>query len=291
MNTPTKPTRTVSATRLRSVREGIGLAPIQLFLALGSALVWGGLCALAALSGSSAHAQSFASSAPSDVAGAGQAGTQPLQTQVEALLKQQPLPSAFGTAETGVKPGTRRVEVVLGQLDPRLKLAPCDKVHAYMPDGVQLWGKTRVGLRCELGAVRWNVSWPVTVKVWAPALVATVPLRPGVPIKEADVRLSEVDIAANASPALVQAAEVLGRSVVHNIEPGQSIRQDDIRARRWFAAGDPVRLNVRGAGFTVESEGMALTPGDEGRCARVRTDNGRVVCAQPVGERVAELSL
>lgn len=276
--------QTVSPRRLRSVRQDIGLAPIQFWVALASGLLWTGLCALAALTGNAAHAQSVspAGSVTPDASGL----AAPLQAHVEALLRQQPVPLDPGSTPTAA----RRVEVVLGQLDPRLKLAPCDKVHAYMPDGVQMWGKTRVGLKCEQGPVRWNVTWPVTVKVWAPALVATVPLRPGMPIKEADVRMSEVDIAASPSPALVKHAEVLGRSVVHNIEPGQSLRQDDIRARRWFAAGDQVRLHVRGSGFSIASEGMALTPGDEGRCARVRTDNGRVVCAQPVGERVAELS-
>lgn len=275
---------TVSSRRLSSVRQDIGLAPIQLWVALASGLLWVGLCALAALTGNAAHAQAVSTTSPASPEASAMAG--PLQSHVEALLRQQ---SVQSNAQSNPA-AARRVEVVLGQLDPRLKLAPCDKVHAYMPEGLQLWGKTRVGLRCEQGPVRWNVSWPVTVKVWAPALVATVPLRPGMPIKEADVRLSEVDIAASPSPALVKQAEVLGRSVVHNIEPGQSLRQDDIRARRWFAAGDQVRLNVRGSGFTIASEGMALTPGDEGRCARVRTDNGRVVCAQPVGERVAELS-
>ena len=85
--------------------------------------------------------------------------------------------------------------------------------------------------------------------------------------------------------------DIVGRAVVRNIEPGQSIRQEDIKLRRWFAAGDPVRVMVKGVGFQISSDGTALTPGDEGRCARVRTDNGRVVCAQPVGDRQVELVL
>ena len=71
----------------------------------------------------------------------------------------------------------------------------------------------------------------------------------------------------------------------------ESVRQDDVKNRRWFAIGDPVHLNVRGEGFVVASEGVALSPGDEGRCARVRMDNGRVLCGQPVGERTVEVSL
>lgn len=217
----------------------------------------------------------------------GSAGGASLQAQVEGLLKQQPLPTAAGADKR--KPW--RVEVSLGQLDPRIRLAPCDRVQAYLPQGAQLWGRTRVGLRCEQGTVRWNVYWPVQVKVWGQALVATVPLRPGSVVSESDVTLGEVDLAASGSPAVARAADIVGRTVAKAVSPGQGLRQDDVKARRWFAAGDPVRLNVKGPGFMVAAEGVALAPGDEGRCTRVRTEQGRVLCGQPVGERLVEVTL
>jgi flagella basal body P-ring formation protein FlgA len=219
----------------------------------------------------------------------GASGTGALQSQVEGLLKRQALPQA--SPADGAPRQPWRVEVTLGQLDARLKLAPCDKVKAYLPENAQLWGKTRVGLRCEQGPVRWNVYWPVTVKVWGRALVAAVPLRPGNTLAQADVTVGEVDLAASGSPALVRVADIVGRTVVRPLQAGQSVRQDDIKARRWFAIGDPVRLKVRGDGFVVASEGVALSPGDEGRCARVRMDNGRVLCGQAVGERTVEVAL
>lgn len=252
-----------------SLSRDIGLAPVQFLWALLCAMAWAGLCALVALLAQPAHAQS------ADGAG--------LQAEVETLLKQQ--------ASQSSNKSPWRIEVTLGQLDPRLKLAPCDKVQAYMPNGMQMWGKTRVGLRCERGAVRWNVFWPVTVKVWGQALVAAVPLRPGAPVSESDLRMAEVDLAEKSSPAVVRVADVVGRTVLRGIEPGQSVRQDDLKTRRWFVAGDPVRLTLRGEGFQIAAEGTALTPGDEGQCARIRTDNGRVLCGHPVGDRLVELSL
>lgn len=224
------------------------------------------------------------------------AGANGLQVQVENLLKQQPMPQVSeltndDRANKAEKRQPWRVEVSLGQLDPRIRLAPCDRVKAYLPTGAQLWGRTRVGLRCEQGAVRWNVYWPVQVKVWGQALVATVPLRPGSVVSASDVALAEVDLAASGSPALERQADVVGRTLVRAISPGQSLRQDDVKTRRWFAVGDPVRLNVKGPGFMVAAEGVALSPGDEGRCARVRTEQGRVVCGEPVGERLVEVTL
>lgn len=254
----------------------IGLAPVQFLVAALSSLLWVGLCALAALGASGARAQS------ADLPG--------LQTQVESLLKQQALPQG-SSSDAAMQKKAWRVELALGQLDPRLKLAPCDKVKAYMPAGVQMWGKTRVGLRCEQGPVRWNVFWPVTVKVWGQALVAAVPLRPGNPIEASDLRVAEVDLAEKTSPAVIRAADLVGRSVIRGVEAGQAIHQDDVKARRWFSAGDPVRLTVRGDGFQIAADGTALSPGDEGQCARIRTDNGRVVCGHPVGDRQVELSL
>lgn len=214
--------------------------------------------------------------------------TDALAAHVRALLQVQPQahkPNASAGAPEW------RVEVTLGQLDPRIKLAPCEKVHAYLPQGAQLWGPSHVGLRCEKGTVRWNVHWPVRVQVWSSALVAAVPLRPGSIVGHADVTLAEVDLAASRSPALRLPADIVGRSVVRAIAAGQSLRQDDVKARRWFAAGDPVRLHVRGPGFLVASEGVALSHGDEGQCARVRTEQGRVLCGQPVGERLVEVTL
>ena len=52
-----------------------------------------------------------------------------------------------------------------------------------------------------------------------------------------------------------------------------------------------MRISARGAGFAVQAEGQALTPGYEGQPARVRTESGRIVVGRPVGERQLEALL
>ena len=273
MKAPTTPAPSLPAPSASKAVRDLGTDLFQWVAAGVGALVWAGVCALAFWFW--------------PVAAMAQERADPgLKGQVEGLLRQLQLPQAENGAASPL-----RVEVVLGELDPRLKLAPCDKVRAYMPEGQRMWGRTRVGLRCEQGRAHWNVFWPVTVKVWGQGLVAAAPLRPGTPVRASDLQIAQVDLAAEASPAILRAEDVLGRSVVRGIESGQSLRMDDIKARRWFAAGDPVRLTIRGKGFQVASEGTALSHGDEGRCARVRTDGGRVICGLPTGERQVELSL
>lgn len=275
---PIKPSSDSHSASVPGLLHDLGFEPFQIWAALLSALIWLLLCGGAVLMSPSAHAQ--------QATPAGEPGV--LQAYVQTLLHDQALPQADQT-KTGGAPW--RVEVVLGQLDPRIKLAPCDKVKAYVPAGMRLWGNTRVGLRCEQGAVRWNVFWPVSVKVWGQALVAVGPLQPGAPLAAQDLRMAEVDLASHASPAVMRVEDVVGRTVARQLSAGQSLRQDDVKARRWFAAGDPVSLTVKGSGFAVGAEGVALTAGDEGQCARIRLGGGRVVCGEPVGARQAEISL
>ncbi|MBI5334463.1 MAG: flagellar basal body P-ring formation protein FlgA [Burkholderiales bacterium] len=195
--------------------------------------------------------------------------------------------------EVAGEPVTRRiqrVEVALGGADPRLKLAPCEKVQTYVPEGSRLWGKSRVGLRCEQGAVRWNVFVPVTVRVWGRGVIAVVPLRPGARLEAADLRVAEVDLAAESSNPVLDPDEAIGRVLIRGVQGGQSLRQSHLKPRRYFAAGDAVQIQIQGSGFAVSGEGVALTPGDEGQCARIRS-GARVVCGRPVGDRQAVLML
>ncbi len=263
-----------SPLRQPSRLDSWGVDAGQLWSAVCSGLIWLLVCGGAALFAQRAHAQQLTADANE------------LRHRVEGLVASSKVESVGNNGAKGFQ-----VEVVLGELDHRLKLAPCEKTEAYLPTGMRLWGQTRVGLRCVQGPVRWNVFWPVTVKVWGQAVVPVVALRPGEPINQGDVAMARVDLAASSSPAVTDMASVVGRMVSRSVQVGQSLRESDVKARRWFSVGDIVSLTVKGQGFSVVSEGTALTPGDEGQCARIRVENGRTVCGEPVGERRVEIVL
>lgn len=176
-----------------------------------------------------------------------------------------------------------RVEVEVGALNPRLRLAPCQRIEPYLPPRTVLWGASRIGLRCVEGARPWNVYLPITVRAWGPALVAARALPAGAVLAAGDLREAEVDLAADRSAAVRQPPLAAGRTLARALGPGQTLRIADLKARQWFAAGDTVQLLARGPGFAVAGVGRALTPGIEGRPARVRVDSGRVLSGRPVG--------
>ena len=204
-----------------------------------------------------------------------------LAQRVEALARAASEQSASGL----------RVEVKVGQLDPRLKLAPCAQVQPYLPSGTRLWGAARIGLRCVDGAARWNVFLPVTVSVYGPALVAAGALSAGATLTAQDLKTAEVDFAARPGAVLAQAEPLLGRTLARALAAGEPLRAADLRARQWFAAGDMVRIVAAGRGWRIHGEGQALNPGVEGQAVRVRTESGRIVSGMAVAERQVEVAL
>ena len=210
-------------------------------------------------------------------------------TVLDGALTQR-VQSLATQASQQATPGLR-VEVRVGELDPRLKLAPCANVQAYLPVGMKLWGNARIGLRCADAGVRWNVFLPVTVDVFGPGLVAARALPSGAVLGAADLKPATVKLSASPSAALTNADLAVGRTLAKPLSPGDALRDADLRARQWFAAGDTVRIVAGGSGWRIHGEGQALNPGLEGQTVRVRTESGRIVSGVAAGNRMVEVPL
>ncbi|AVO49724.1 flagellar biosynthesis protein FlgA [Melaminivora suipulveris] len=170
-----------------------------------------------------------------------------------------------------------RMEVEVGALDSRLRLAPCERVEPYLPAGTRLWGRARLGLRCVQGATRWNVFLPITVKAFGPAWVLAGPVAAGSVLGEADAVEAEVDWAAEPAAIVASRESWIGQTATRSLAPGQALRQGMVRPPELFRAGSPVRVVVQGPGYAVTSSGQAMTAGAAGQSVRIRMANGRIV--------------
>lgn len=188
-------------------------------------------------------------------------------------------------------PAKARVVVTPGQLDTRLKLAPCSEIQAFMPAGVPAWGRSRVGLRCAKGPANWQVYLPVNVEVWAwaPVLVGAFPA--GTQLLDSMLKPTEVNWAASATPPHQHVSTLVGRVLARPVAAGQALWAADLKTRQWFSQGDSVRIVAQGTGFAISTEGTAMGAGLEGQSVRVKTESGRIISAWPVGARQVELSL
>ena len=184
-----------------------------------------------------------------------------------------------------------RVQVHVGTLDARLRLAPCKSVAPYLPPNTRLWGAARIGLRCNDPGVRWNVFLPVQVDVFGPAWVATGALPAGTVLQASHLERAEANLSAARQPVVTHREHAVGRALQRPLTAGVALRDGDLRPRQWFAAGDTVRLVAAGSGWRIDGQGHAMAPGMEGAPVRVRTESGRVVSGMPVGERQVEVAL
>lgn len=196
------------------------------------------------------------------------------------------LPSVLGADSSAL-----RMEAVVGDLDRRLKLAPCDKVEPYLPFGARLWGKAQVGLRCVEGPVRWNVTMPVTVNAYGPAWVVKGQVGAGVVMTDADVVQSEVNWAEDTNPVLGDRGAWVGQVATRNLVTGQTLRQGMVKPAQVFQAGAPVRVVAQGVGFQISSDAQALSAGVVGQSARVRMENGRVTTGVVLDGRTVQIDL
>lgn len=194
-----------------------------------------------------------------------------------------------GIQSSGATP--LRMEVSVGALDSRLRLASCSRVEPYIPVGTRLWGRTRLGLRCIEGMGKWNVFLPVTIKAIGRAWVMRRDVTPGTVLGEADVMESEVDWAEEPSPIIADPALWVGQVAVRNLMTGQALRQNMVRPAQVFQAGAQIRIVAQGTGFQITSDGQAISPGVVGQLARVRMDNGRVMSGTVLDARTVKLEM
>ena len=187
------------------------------------------------------------------------------QRWIDAALQQNPPSSPL------------RMEVSVGELDERLRLAPCARIEPYLPAGARLWGRSRLGLRCLEGATRWNVFLPLTIKAFGPAWVLTGNVTSGTVLTAADATEAEVDWAAESASVVADPALWVGQVASRQLLAGQTLRQSMVRAPHLFKSGAQVRVVTEGPGYAVSATGQAMTAGAAGQTVRIRMGNGKII--------------
>jgi flagella basal body P-ring formation protein FlgA len=191
--------------------------------------------------------------------------------------------------ELGSDTAHSRVQVAVGQLDPRVRLAPCDRAEPFVPPGTRLWGRSQVGIRCTAGA-SWMVRLPVTVQVFGQVPVAGQALAAGSVLTPGDFRLEEVELTRDPAPLVTDPGTLAGKQLTRTIAAGHPFRVDSVRIPASVNAGDPVQILITGQGFALAGSGVALASASEGQVLRARTETGRVV-AGTLRDRTVELRL
>lgn len=168
------------------------------------------------------------------------------------------------------------VEITPGPIDARVALPACTALEPSLPPGTRPWGNTTIMVQCT-APQSWTIYVRATVKVMADYLVSAKPLRQGHVIAASDLTSRKGDLTHLPPGIVTDWNQAIGRALGGNLPFGSPLRQDMLRAPTAVIPNQTVKLVSSGRGFSVSSEGKALTHATEGQPVKVRSASGTVV--------------
>jgi len=169
------------------------------------------------------------------------------------------------------------VKITPGRLDPRLRLAECDRpLQTFAPPGARELGNTTVGVRCD-GSSPWTLYVPVTIDLYAKVVVAAVSLSKGESLDRSRVRLASFNLAKLPQGYFRELARVEGMLLKRNVTAGQPLVPGMLEAPRLVERGQRVTMLAGAEGLEVRMPGEALSHGAKGERIRVRNLSSRRV--------------
>ncbi|QID18383.1 flagellar basal body P-ring formation protein FlgA [Nitrogeniibacter mangrovi] len=180
----------------------------------------------------------------------------------------------FLRGQSAGTPGQVTIRVTPPAIPPHLPR--CDQLEPWLPAGARAWGKVRVGVRC-VGQANWALYVPAEVSIVGNYLVSAHALRPGDILGAADVTVRRGEITTMGRQLLTDPAQAVGKQMRFAVGQGQTLRATMMAAPIVVQSGRPVKIIVKGHGFQVANQGVALGNGRAGDAVRVRLSSGKVV--------------
>ncbi len=169
-----------------------------------------------------------------------------------------------------------KTNIFVGNIDPNIKLAACQNLEIFMPNGSRAWGKTSVGARCS-GEANWTIYVQANISVLAQYLVAAAPLAQGTVVSQEHCLFESGDLTQLPVGIFTDISQALGRTVNISVPAGTVLRQDILKASPVVQRGQTVTVTSQGDGFKVAAEGQALGNAADGQVVQVKVGSGQVI--------------
>ncbi|MEZ5444570.1 MAG: flagellar basal body P-ring formation chaperone FlgA [Gammaproteobacteria bacterium] len=182
--------------------------------------------------------------------------------------------------------------IVVGQLDPRLRLPACDTpLEGFLPGSMQGRSNVTVGVRCP-GATPWTVYVPVRVSAPRPVVVLTRPVPRGAALTAQDIDVELREVGGLGSGYFEDPAAVLGKMLTRPGSPGQVVVPTLVTGAVAVKRGQQVTLTANSGGILVRMEGTALADGSIGDRLKVKNNSSaRVVEGTVLSDGSVEIGL
>ncbi|MFC3530633.1 flagellar basal body P-ring formation chaperone FlgA [Vogesella facilis] len=125
----------------------------------------------------------------------------------------------------------------------------------------------------------WSLSLPVLASELQLVLVTTRLMRAGEVLQADDIKLAPVNNRSQLSQGIRDQTLLLGQMVRSTLPPGTMLTASQVRSPFVVKMNQPVKLQIRGDGFAVNSDATALGNAAAGERVNVRVANGKVISA------------
>lgn len=209
------------------------------------------------------------------------------QALIENITQIQSQVAQFLTDEY-LKTKAVKVEVKVGNLDKRLRLAKCDQsLGLNLKDPLNSGGNINVQVSCK-GGSSWTILVPAQAKVYRSVAVASRILQRGDVVTESDLAQEIKDVSEYRLGFALSPDAIVGKEIKFNVNKGEVFRNSALDAPLVIKRGDSVNMEAAVGGISVTSNGTAITDGRIGQQIRVKNNqsarviNARVVAAGKV---------
>jgi len=171
----------------------------------------------------------------------------------------------------------QKVQIEVGQLDARLRLAPCiQPLSLTLPPGARLQGMTSVSVKCEAPSP-WSLFVPATIRQEFGVLVAKQNIPRGKILSESDLKLEPQLLISLPPGTISQASAAVGQVVLRAISAGSPVTQSALKVRETVRRGQTVTLSLDSGPIAIAVSGTALQGGAVGARISVRNNNSKRV--------------
>lgn len=183
----------------------------------------------------------------------------------------------------GLQRFEKDVQLNVGRIDPRLRLAKCDdnlafKIHEPPHNARNITVKTSC-----MSDRRWTVYVPVSIDIYADVLVSTRSLEKGNVLNKEDLTYQRMNTSTVGRGHIEDLNRALGMQTKRPIKSGDVVRLSYLNKPDIVRKGQTVIVSSKSRFLSVETSGIALVNGHMGERIKVKNErSNRVVDAEVV---------
>lgn len=184
----------------------------------------------------------------------------------------------------GAPEGRGEPTVEVGNLDSRLRLAPCgDGLRTFYAPGARNGSRRTVGVSCP-GPKPWTVYVAVRMIYHGEVVVAARALPRGAVLAASDLVIEERNLDEGPSGYLTNPREALGKRITRPLRAGLPVSSGVLENVQVVDRGQRVWLLAGSRQLAVRMSGTALEKGAPGDLIRVQNDASRKVVQGVIGD-------